>query len=163
MVEGHSVHRVASLHRKRLIGKQFQAWSPNGRFKDGAKAINNKYFQRIEAVGKNLFAFFGADDKIWKDGDSNDANDDVVVVHVHFGMAGNWAVYNINEDNEITIPAPTNTNRLRLECPSEGIIADLSAMTVQYGTINNLYVPKRCTLGEDHYVMMQILVCQVKV
>ena len=150
MVEGHSVHRVASLHRKRLIGKQFQPWSPNGRFRDGAKAINNKYFQRIEAVGKNLFAFFfGADDKIWKDGDSNDANDDVVVVHVHFGMAGNWAVYNINEDNEATIPAPTNTNRLRLECPSEGIVADLSAMTVQYGTINNLYVPKRCTLGED--------------
>ena len=51
MVEGHSVHRVASLHRKRLIGKQFQAWSPNGIFKDCANAINNKSIQRFEAVG----------------------------------------------------------------------------------------------------------------
>ena len=42
MVEGHSVHRVASLHRKRLIGKKFQACSPNGRFIDGATAINNR-------------------------------------------------------------------------------------------------------------------------
>ena len=59
MVEGHSVHRVAALHRKRLVGKKFVAWSPNGRFKEGANAINGKNFYRIEAVGKNLFCFFG--------------------------------------------------------------------------------------------------------
>ena len=54
--------------------------SPNGRF-TGAAAINNKPFRAIEAVGKNLFAWFGK-------GDADD-----VCVHVHFGMAGNWAVF----------------------------------------------------------------------
>ena len=39
------------------------------------------------AVGKNLFAFFSSHGK---DGDS----DDLVVMHVHFGMSGMWAVFN---------------------------------------------------------------------
>lgn len=136
MVEGHSVHRVASLHRKRLVGKSFFAWSPNGRFSEGANAINGKVFSGIEAVGKNLFAFF--------DSDCNEKKEDekeTVVMHVHFGMAGNWAVY-LNED----APEPTKTNRLRLEYP--GIVADLSAMTVQHGGIQ-LYDEKRSKLGED--------------
>ena len=81
MVEGHSVHRVAALHRQRLVGKTFRAKSPNGRFVQGAKAIDGKVFSRIEAVGKNLFAFFGK---------GGGGDDDVVVVHVHFGMAGAW-------------------------------------------------------------------------
>ena len=123
MVEGHSVHRVASMHRKRLVGKAFTAWSPNGRFTEGANAINGKVFSRIEAVGKNLFAFFDGDDN-----GKNGKGDSPIVMHVHFGMAGNWAVY-MNE----TAPEPSKTNRLRLEYP--GIVADLSAMTVQHGGI----------------------------
>jgi formamidopyrimidine-DNA glycosylase len=134
MVEGHSVHRVASLHRQRLVGKKFTASSPNGRFTDGANAINGKTFSRIEAVGKNLFAFFG--------GDGTKVQDDEIVVHVHFGMAGAWAVYLSDE----TPPEPTKTNRLRLECP--GIVADLSAMTVQHGGLE-LYQEKKAKLGED--------------
>jgi formamidopyrimidine-DNA glycosylase len=128
MVEGHSVHRVATLHRQRLVGKSFTASSPNKRFTEGANAINGKQFLRIEAVGKNLFAFFGD-------------NSDPVVVHVHFGMAGNWAVY-----FDETPPEPSKTNRLRLECP--GIIADLTAMTLQHGGME-LYTCKRSKLGED--------------
>ncbi len=136
MVEGHSVHRVASMHRKRLVGKAFTAWSPNGRFTEGANAINGKVFSRIEAVGKNLFAFFDSNGNGQK-GDE----DSCVVMHVHFGMAGNWAVY-MNEE----APEPTKTNRLRLEYP--GIVADLSAMTVQHGGME-LYTEKRSKLGED--------------
>merc|ERR1719401_364844 len=78
-------------------------------------------------AGKNLFSFFGE-------------GKEEVVVHVHFGMAGNWAVY---QDDA---PEPTNTNRLRLE--GSGIVADLTAMTVQYGSIE-LYEEKRAKLGED--------------
>lgn len=133
MVEGHSVHRVASLHRQRLVGKKFAAWSPNGRFTDGANAINGKTFSRIEAVGKNLFAFFADDGK---------KSQDEIVVHVHFGMAGAWAVYLSDE----VPPEPTKTNRLRLECP--GIVADLSAMTVQHGSLE-LFQEKKAKLGED--------------
>lgn len=132
MVEGHSVHRVAAMHRQRLLGKKFKAWSPNGRFKEGAELINNKQFFRIEAVGKNLFAFFG---------DPSD-EDYVIVVHVHFGMAGNWAVYETPE----VAPEPSNTNRLRLE--HDDLVADLSAMTLQHGKMN-LYHEKRSKLGED--------------
>jgi len=143
MVEGHSVHRVASLHRKRLVGKRFVATSPNGRFEEGANRINGKVFSRIEAVGKNLFAFFVDNETQNEENNGNENDDDVVVVHVHFGMAGVWAVYLL--DNE-TPPEPTSTNRLRLE--HDGIVADLSAMTVQYGGMD-LYNGKRAKLGED--------------
>jgi len=165
MVEGHSVHRVANLHRKRLVGKSFFAWSPNGRFTEGADLINGKMFSRIEAVGKNLFCFFDTtstnttttgninnndnnnnnnnnSECVGEVKDEKQNNNSTVVVHVHFGMAGNWAVYQ-NED----APEPSKTNRLRLEYP--GIVADLSAMTVQYGGIEDLYEKKRSKLGED--------------
>lgn len=140
-MEGHSVHRVAALHRQRLVGKIFRAVSPNGRFKDGAKAIDGKVFASIEAVGKNLFAFFG-------DAKSEREKEQHVVVHVHFGMAGNWAVYDVEKMKaaQDDVPEPSNTNRLRLE--GHGIIADLSAMTVQQGDFQ-FYLDKRKKLGED--------------
>lgn len=131
MVEGHSVHRVASFHRDRLVGKKFQATSPNGRFTEGAKAINGKVFCRIEAVGKNLFAFFG------------EKGEDLVVVHVHFGMAGNWAVF---QDEEV--PEPSKTNRLRLVHNATKITADLSAMSVNLGGMD-MYHNKKAKLGHD--------------
>lgn len=134
MVEGHSVHRVATLHRKRLVGKTFKAASPNGRFKAGAESIDGKIFRDIQAVGKNLFAFFG----------NEEAGEETVVVHVHFGMSGAWAVYEKNEP----VPEPTKTNRLRLVNKKEGIVADLSAMTVSAGGME-LYEQKRSQLGQD--------------
>lgn len=136
MVEGHSVHRVATLHRQRLLGKIFHARSPNGRFTEGAKAIDQKVFYRIEAVGKNLFAFFKH---------PHQSERESVVVHVHFGMAGAWAVYQHDE----VVPEPSPTNRLRLELPEESLTADLSAMTVNYGGIEDLYEGKRAKLGQD--------------
>lgn len=137
MVEGHSVHRVATLHRQRLVGKSFRATSPNGRFTDGARAIDGKMFYRIEAVGKNLFAFF-------RKAGSKDEQDSVVV-HVHFGMAGAWAVYHGEGE---PVPEPTATNRLRLQHETEALTADLSAMTVNYGGMA-LYEEKRSKLGQD--------------
>ena len=137
MVEGHSVHRVATMHRQRLLGKIFHAHSPNGRFTEGAKAIDQKVFYRIEAVGKNLFAFFKH---------PHQSESDSVVVHVHFGMAGAWAVY---QGQDEVVPEPTPTNRLRLELPDEFLTADLSAMTVNHGGIEDLYESKRAKLGHD--------------
>lgn len=74
MVEGHSVHRIASRFRTTLVGRKFAATSPNSRFVDGASVIDGRLLSRMEAVGKNLFAFFS------DDGDS----DDEVVVHGKF-------------------------------------------------------------------------------
>ena len=51
MVEGHGVHRVAAQHRKRLKGLRFTAVSPNGRFEEGAAAINEKVLRDVHAHG----------------------------------------------------------------------------------------------------------------
>lgn len=132
MVEGHSVHRVATrMHDLGLIGKRFVATSPNGRFTDGASAISNEMFYDIQAIGKNLFAFFGTAEA-------------PTVVHIHFGMAGAWAIFQASED----VPEPSKTNRLRLVNAKAKLTADLSAMTVQYGGMD-LYEEKRNALGSD--------------
>lgn len=129
MVEGHSVHRIATQHTRRLCGRSYKASSPNGRFAEGARLINGRSFSRIEAVGKNLFAFFAA------------AGQADVVMHVHFGMSGRWSV----EDAAKAAPAK-DTTRLQLE--GHGIVSSLSAMTVQHGGVE-MFEKKRAELGED--------------
>ena len=59
MVEGHSVHRCVGLIIRKMRGKKFKAFSPNKRFEAGAKAIDGKKLTDAQAIGKNLFAFFG--------------------------------------------------------------------------------------------------------
>ena len=78
MVEGHSVHRIASRFRSQLVGRKFNASSPNGRFTQGATEIDGKVLSRMEAVGKNLFAFF-SDSK-----GTNGEEDDAVVGKIRF-------------------------------------------------------------------------------
>jgi formamidopyrimidine-DNA glycosylase len=109
MVEGHSCHRLAFQHRKRLVGRKFVATSPNGRFSDGAASIDGKVLQRIEVHGKNLFYFF----------------EGFLVVHIHFGMSGHFSVHTAAK-----APEPKLTTRLRLENSQGDIVAQLSAMTV---------------------------------
>lgn len=170
MVEGHSVHRIASRFRSKLVGRKFSASSPNGRFADGAAAIDGRVLSRMEAVGKNLFAFFGGGDGGGVAGRGGTAveDDDVVVVHVHFGMSGAWALYDSLVDDE---PEVKPTTRLRLEevvaaAPASStsgrgrgrkgaaggatsrFVAHLSAMTVQHGG-TDLYAAKKAGLGED--------------
>ena len=139
MVEGHSVHRIASRFRTTLVGRKFAASSPNARFAEGAAAIDGRILSRMEAVGKNLFAFFSDNSKPEK----------VVVVHVHFGMSGAWALFDSPEEE----PEVKSTTRLRLqEIPASNsnsnFITHLSAMTVQHGDMS-LYSTKKDALGED--------------
>ncbi|KAK1865341.1 hypothetical protein I4F81_007874 [Pyropia yezoensis] len=49
MVEGHAVQRLATAHRAILLRRAFRADSPNGRFTDGAAAINGRVLVRVEA------------------------------------------------------------------------------------------------------------------
>ena len=133
MVEGHSVHRVAHRHRTNLVGSSFKATSPNGRFTAGAALISTLTFSAIEAVGKNLFAFFGPMSAPH-------------VVHVHFGMSGAWAIHPSS-----TAPPPTPTTRLRLmgnDNKGSPVVVDLSAMTCNIGDLQ-LYEDKRSKLGGD--------------
>lgn len=137
MVEGHSVHRLASRFRHALVGRKFTASSPNGRFSEGSKAINGSRLTRMEAVGKNLFAFFSPGD---------------IVVHVHFGMSGVWSLHDSNEEPDVKA-----TTRLRLEeqrnenkdSSNEGKkVAHLSCMTCNFGG-PELFSAKLASLGMD--------------
>lgn len=80
----------------------------------GAKAINRKVLRRIEVHGKNLFYIFG-------EGLA------AAVLHFHFGMSGAFKV------SSLPGPAARETTRLELVNKELGIIAQLSAMTVQHG------------------------------
>ena len=117
MVEGHGVHRVAVTHRRALVGKRFAATSPNGRFEQGARAIDGEPLRKIEAIGKNLFYFYG-------DASASNRAETNKVVHVHFGMSGRWSLVDAARAEE-----PRSTTRLRLE--GDGLVSHLSAMTVE--------------------------------
>ncbi|KAJ8905484.1 hypothetical protein NDN08_001991 [Rhodosorus marinus] len=131
MVEGHQVHRVAISHRKRLLNSVVGASSPNGKFADGASAISGKTLARIEAHGKNLFYFFGNDEK---------PRSDLVVVHIHFGMSGRFTLFNA--------PGPEPGANVRLKLTSSNTEAYLSSMICQHGGLE-LYDEKVNKLGED--------------
>ena len=68
------MHRIASRFRTQLVGRTFAATSPNARFTEGAAAIDRRVLSRVEAVGKNLFAFFGGDG-------GNDLEEEEIVLH----------------------------------------------------------------------------------
>jgi len=139
MVEGDGCHRVAAQHRRSLVGRKFKASSPNGRFRAGARAIVRAggVLIRIEVHGKNMFYFFGRARR----------SPEVVVVHVHFGMAGAFAVYKRSE------PDVTPNTRLRLESSGSNglpwLVAHLSAMLVEHGTVASIYTPAVQRLGPD--------------
>ena len=130
MVEGHQVQRVAHYHRKILLGKCFKATSPNGRFAEGARAINNRPLQRVEAVGKNLFYFWGRKDE------------PATVMHVHFGMSGQF------KTSSLPGPEPTPNTRLQIVSQENDLMGHVSAMTLNHGPVA-LWDAKREQLGED--------------
>lgn len=128
-VEGHGTHRVAAQHRAALKGKAFEASSPNGRFVEGAAAIDGLTLTGVEAIGKNLLYLFGA-------------GASTVVMHVHFGMAGRFSTH------ALPGPAVTPTTRLKLVHHASKTVALLSAMTVQHGSLALLQA-KKAELGPD--------------
>jgi len=135
MVEGHGCHRVAAAHRKKLLNLVFAASSPNGRFADGARAIDAKALLDVQVHGKNLFYFFGKA--------RSSPLDFTDVVHIHFGMSGQFRVAAAASE-----PATKSTTRLRLESSCGTWVAHLSAMTVRHGG-EKLYTDAIAKLGPD--------------
>jgi endonuclease-8 len=72
MPEGHLIHYLARKHAAELGGRPVHATSPQGRFAEGAAAIDGQVLAGVEAYGKHFF--YGFDP----------------LVHVHLGMAGKW-------------------------------------------------------------------------
>jgi formamidopyrimidine-DNA glycosylase len=95
MPEGHSIHRVARVHRRWLVGRRFTAESPQGRFKDGARVLSGRVLTGVEAHGKHLFHGFEGG----------------VRLHIHLGLFGMIRHFRGGA------PRPSEACRLRLESP----------------------------------------------
>lgn len=91
MPEGHTIHRLARDHHNWLAGATVEAQSPQGRFADGAAAVDGSVLDRVEAHGKHLLYRFGP-----------------TTLHVHLGLFGRYRRY------VRPAPAPRDSTRLLL-------------------------------------------------
>lgn len=103
MPEGHSIRYFADAHEHCFQGLPVEASSPQGRFTEGAAAINGRTLLGTTTHGKHLFLHFAEVDEI---------------VHIHLGLYG-WfkAVskeYRKSDDVDLS---PKPSTRLRLENP----------------------------------------------
>ena len=105
MPEGHTIHRLARDLRSTLKGGPVLADSPQGRFADGAAAIDGASLRRADAWGKYLFCDFGTGE----------------VLHVHLGLIGRF--------RRRPSPPPDPTGAVRLRLAGEGATWDLSGPT----------------------------------
>ncbi|WP_433269608.1 Fpg/Nei family DNA glycosylase [Actinosynnema sp. CS-041913] len=90
MPEGHTLHRLARLHRRRYAGRPVGVSSPQGRF--GASIVDGRVLKRTEAHGKHLFHVYGPD----------------AIVHVHLGLYGTFTEF------ELPVAEPVGQVRMRL-------------------------------------------------
>ena len=123
MPEGHSVHRLANAFRDHFVGQVLAASSPQGRFAEGAAALDGKRLLAAEAYGKQMF--LGFEDDLW--------------LRVHLGMYGMWRfdgpglsgigrrARTDTEEDEEGRPLPRGVVRLRLASATH--IGDLSGPT----------------------------------
>lgn len=105
MPEGHTLHRLARLHQKRFAGSPVRVTSPQGRFEDGAAAIDGRVLKRSSAWGKHLFHDYEGG----------------LIVHVHLGLYGSFT------ERRMPMPAPVGQVRMRMEGADYG--ADLRGPT----------------------------------
>ena len=105
MPEGHTLHRLALDHRKLLLGREVKASSPQGRFEEGAAAIDGQKLVAVEAHGKHLFYDFEGG----------------LMVHVHLGLFGRF------RRRKVPFAEPRGAVRLRLATATACV--DLSGPT----------------------------------
>ncbi|HUG83147.1 MAG TPA: DNA-formamidopyrimidine glycosylase family protein [Euzebya sp.] len=99
MPEGHTIHRHARHQRTLLRGRTVRAWSPQGRFAEGAARLDGGSVVAIEAWGKHLLYH-------WGDGAGQP---DGQVLHIHLGLFGRFHTF---ADDP---PPPTAGTRLALQ------------------------------------------------
>lgn len=105
MPEGHIIHRLARELRSTLDGAAVGATSPQGRFSEGAAAIDGRLLVRADAWGKYLFCDFGIGE----------------VLHVHLGLIGKL--------RRRASPPPEPVGLIRLRIVGVGATWDLSGPT----------------------------------
>ncbi len=97
MPEGHTLHRLARLHRRRFAGAPVAVSSPQGRF--DSSAVDGRVLLRTSAWGKHLFHHY-------------EPSRGGPIVHVHLGLYGAFTEWKRPDDGEI--PEPVGQVRMRL-------------------------------------------------
>ena len=92
MPEGHILHRLARLHTERYSGAPVRVSSPQGRFEDGARAVDGRVLVHADAWGKHLFHHY----------------DGGLAVHVHLGFYGAFT------DTELPLGEQVGQVRMRM-------------------------------------------------
>lgn len=105
MPEGHTIHRAAKRHAELLAGVSVHTESPQGRFVEGAAALDGRRLLEVDAHGKHLFYRF----------------EDALLLHVHLGLFGRFAIF--------TKDAPEPRGALRLRMQGGGATVDLRGPT----------------------------------
>jgi endonuclease-8 len=125
MPEGHTLHRLARLHRRRYAGDPVEVSSPQGRFATSAEVVDGRVLERAEAYGKHLFHHYGPD----------------LVVHVHLGLYGTFS------DLPLPAAAPRGLVRMRMVGPTHH--ADLRGPTACELITDDEVAAIRARLGAD--------------
>jgi endonuclease-8 len=105
MPEGHTLHRLADLHRRRYAGQPVAVSSPQGRFAASAALVDGRVLERTDAHGKHLFHHYGPG----------------LVVHVHLGLYGTF--------REEQLPAAEPVGQVRMRMIGATHYADLRGAT----------------------------------
>lgn len=105
MPEGHTVHRLARRIRADGLGDRVGASSPQGRFSEGAAAIDGAALTAVEAAGKHLFLEL----------------DGAQALHVHLGLFGRMS--------RLATPPPAPRGAVRLRLGTRAAVWDLRGPT----------------------------------
>lgn len=97
MPEGHTIHRQARLQREALGLRPLGVSSPQGRFFEGARILDGRRLEGIDAYGKHLVYRFEARR----------------ILHVHLGLFGRFRIFRDGA------PAPSPNARLVLRGDAE--------------------------------------------
>jgi endonuclease-8 len=106
MPEGHTLHRLARLHQRKFGRAPVIVSSPQGRFADGATAVNGRVLKKASAWGKHLFHHYEGGR----------------VVHVHLGLYGKFS--------EVELPMPLPVGQVRMRMVGADFGSDLRGPTV---------------------------------
>lgn len=106
MPEGHTLHRLARLHQRRFGRAPVIVSSPQGRFADGAAAVNGRILKKASAWGKHLFHQYEGGR----------------AVHVHLGLYGTFT--------EVPNPMPLPVGQVRMRMIGADFGTDLRGPTV---------------------------------
>ena len=93
MPEGHTIFRLAADQNKSIARQILHITSPQGRFHDGAAAIDGLRLTRVQSLGKHLFYHFAKGP----------------ILHVHLGLFGKYRTHSNPP------PEPRGAVRVRFE------------------------------------------------